>query len=274
MRTLPSPSRCREIGSSGSSPLTFALALGALLPAYAGCGAPPESGAGGIEISTGEIEDVNGLKAINGFKVSNGLESVSGLNLSSGLSSSTGLTGSSSFVATADGRTTLAYLVRCALPAGRTLSKTTAGITYSFRGEVGLAPEWETGACGQMCQQWVSACMLALVNTTGQHISLWTVGQHKALGWGEDAGYSYQEGSFFGNIFTSPPSAYFCGGRDYGVHPIAGRIGSTQTDPPYTNIYGAGGRCGPTCTPADIPYASDGVKACSGWNAVVTVWHQ
>ena len=40
------------------------------------------------------------------------------------------------------------------------------------------------------------------------------------LGWGQSASYPYQEGSFFGNIFTSPPTMYYCDGKDFavGVH--------------------------------------------------------
>jgi hypothetical protein len=169
----------------------------------------------------------------------------------------------------------VAYLVRCALPAGSSLSKADqTGKIYTFPGQIGLAPEWETTSCGQNCQRWVSACMLALVNTSGQHYPLWMVAQSPAIGWGLDADYPFQEGSFFGNIFMTPPSAYFCGGRDLGITPIPGRIGSDQGPVPYTNIGGTGGRCAKICTPADYPHAVDGVKACAGWNEVITVWHQ
>ena len=58
------------------------------------------------------------------------------------------------------------YLVRCALPASVTLVKADQkGVKYSFKGQLGLAPAWQTGACDTNCQEIVSACMIALVNT-------------------------------------------------------------------------------------------------------------
>ncbi len=56
----------------------------------------------------------------------------------------------------------------------------------------------------------------------------------------------------------------------------AGRLGSAQTNPPYTNALGSTyAQCTtPSCTPADYPYAADGYKACRGWNNPVTVWRQ
>ena len=222
-----------------------------------------------------ELQADNGLKTINGMKVHNGLGAGNGLSLSAGLKSSSGLSSSSGLMTTADGRTTVSYLVRCALPAGRTITKADQyGKMYSFAGQIGVAPEWENGICLGSCERWVSACMLALVNTTGDHYPLWLVAQNPAIGWGLDSSFPFQEGSFFGDIFTSPPYAYYCGGRDFGTSPIPGRIGGAQVAPPYTDAFGAGGKCLPTCTPADYPHQSEGVKACSGWNEVVTVYHQ
>ena len=77
---------------------------------------------------------------------------------------------------TAGGRKTIEYLVRCALPNTRRITKVSSGVTYTFAGGIGLAPEWETGACGVACQELVSACMMAHVNTKGQQIGLWMVG--------------------------------------------------------------------------------------------------
>ena len=111
-----------------------------------------------------------------------------------GLSSANGLSPTTGLITTADGRKTIEYLVRCALPAGHKITKTYSGVTYTFAGGIGLAPEWETGACGTACQEWVSACMMAHVNTTGQHIGLWMVGNSPALGWGYTSGLSVPGG--------------------------------------------------------------------------------
>jgi hypothetical protein len=237
----------------------------------AGCAEAPED----QTATDSELMSENGLKTINGMKVHNGLAAGSGLSLSAGLKSPAGLSSSSSLMNTADGRTTVSYLVRCALPAGRTINKADQnGKMYSFSGQIGVAPDWENGVCNGSCERWVSACMLALVNTTGDHYPLWLVATNPAIGWGVDPSFPLQEGSFFGDIFTSPPYAYYCGGRDFGMSPIPGRIGGAQTAPPYINAFGVGGKCLPICAAADHPHRAEGVKACAGWNEVITVWHK
>ena len=48
----------------------------------------------------------------------------------------------------ARGRTTLSYIVRCALPSDHSITaKDSDGTSYSFPGQIGVAPEWETGTC-------------------------------------------------------------------------------------------------------------------------------
>jgi len=49
--------------------------------------------------------------------------------------------------------------------------------------------------------------VLAHVNTSGKHIALWLDGEAPSLGYGRSADYPFQEGSFFGNIFSSTPKA-------------------------------------------------------------------
>jgi hypothetical protein len=258
-------SRCFPILSVGFAAVMSALA--------AGCTEMPEDAATANDPE--ELLSDNGLKAINGMKVHNGLSSGNGLSLGAGLKSAAGLSSTTGLMTSVDGRTTVSYLVRCALPAGRSVTKADQnGKLYTFAGQIGVGPEWETGVCGPSCERWVSACMLALVNTTGDHYPLWLVAQNPAIGWGLDPSFPFQEGTFFGDIFTSPPYAYYCGGRDFGVSPVPGRIGSVQTAPPYSNAFGTGGSCLPICTPADYPHHGEGVKACAGWNEVVTVWHQ
>jgi len=52
--------------------------------------------------------------------------------------------------------------------------------------------EW--GACGVDCEQQITACMLAHVNTSGVHIPLWLDGDSTAIGWNLDSDYPYEEG--------------------------------------------------------------------------------
>jgi hypothetical protein len=162
---------------------------------------------------------------------------------------------------------------------------------------LGLAPAWKTGACDTTCQEYISACMIAHINTAGVHIPLWIVAQHPAVGWGLDPGYPNQEGSFFGNIFVTGAhgyavnnvpqvAAFYCNGVAYDKGVVPGRIGSGQTNAPYTDPFLPGGPytysvnnpgtgyCIENCTAADNPNAMAGYKACGGWNNVVTVYRQ
>ena len=146
------------------------------------------------------------MKTINGLKVHNGLATIeNGVSVGASLRSSAGLSSSSGLMTSADGRTTVTYLVKCALPAGHSITKADQyGKQYTFQGQIGVAPEWETGAMGASSERWVSACMLAMVNTTGDHYPLWLVAQNSAISWGLDPSFPFQEGAFFGDIFTSP----------------------------------------------------------------------
>jgi len=81
-----------------------------------------------------------------------------------------------------------------------------------------------------------------------------------------------QEGSFYGNVFQSPPKMYYCNGRNYNTGVVPGRIGSGNLNAPYTNPAGYNAYCDSFCTPADHPNEQSGYKACGGYNAIVTVW--
>jgi hypothetical protein len=163
---------------------------------------------------------LNGLTMINGLS-GNGL---SGNGLSgNGLSGNgllmnplkTGILTTGTMMNTTDGRATMGYIVRCALASTKTITaKDSGGVSYPFTGAIGVAPEWETGTCGTACQERMSACLLAHVNTSGVHIPIWLDGED-AIGWGQNTSYPYQEGSFFGNVFVNPPKGYFCGGKDF-----------------------------------------------------------
>ena len=148
-----------------------------------------------------------------------------------------------------------------------------------------MAPQWQNGSCDTTCQENVSACMLAHVNTAGAHIPLWLVSPNTAVGWGLDPAYPNEEATFFGNIFTMGAHGtsqtsypmYYCAGPQVKVSPPTGRLGSAQTSPPYVNPLGSQyALCstGTNCALADNPYSVDGFKACAGWNNPVTVWRQ
>jgi hypothetical protein len=230
-----------------------------------------------------DLAATNGLTAINGLSVTNGLATTNGLAVTNGLATTNGLAVTNGLMTTAEGRKTVEYLVRCALPNTRKLTKISGGVTYTFAGEIGLAPEWELNACNTACQELVSACMMAHVNTSGQHIGLWIVGSSPALGWGYTSDFPYQEGSFFGNIFISPPVANYCNGSDFNSAIVPGRLGATQTGSPYKNPFTGTGYCRDNCVGvtnythydamgnADVP---DGFTKCGTRSRVITVYRE
>src|SRR5205085_10667115 len=103
-----------------------------------------------------ELVSTNGLSMINGLSMTNGLSGngLSGNGLSgNGLSgnglllnplASTGLSSTTGLMTTASGRTTVAYLVKCALPAGHSITKKDQnGVYYTFPVAIGAGAAWE-----------------------------------------------------------------------------------------------------------------------------------
>jgi len=114
-------------------------------------------------------------------------------------------------MASDQGITTAKYMIRCALPAGQSVNVVDyTGSVIHLSGELGLAPTWKDGQCDTVCQENISACMMALTNASGEHIPVELSSTKNALGGGKT--YPYQEGAFFGNLFAEPPQAFFCKG--------------------------------------------------------------
>jgi hypothetical protein len=233
---------------------------------------------GDVAETSQEVSTTNGLRVINGLNTQNGLNSQNGLNTQNGLNSQNGLKDGVGLMTTDAGRATLDYLVKCALPAGKAIQKKDqTGKVHTFRGALGVGPGWETGQCSTVCQEWVSACMVAHINTAGINVPLWVVADpsyHPQIGWGLSTAFPNQEGSFFGNIFQSPPKMYYCNGRNFDVNAVPGRIGYDLSTKPYVNPFGYNARCDSYCTASDYPNGTSGYKACSGYNGVFTVWRK
>ena len=104
------------------------------------------------------------------------------------------------------------YMVECALPEGNSVTKNVQGQTLTFQGMLGLAPEWEDGACDGDCQEWVSACMLARTNVSGETVGIWLQADHPALGMDSSPSFPVYEASFFGNLFSDEDHRYMCSG--------------------------------------------------------------
>jgi hypothetical protein len=99
------------------------------------------------------------------------------------------------------------YLVRCAYTAGTSLAYSAGGVTYTWPGELGLAPTWAAGGTIPLGeQQLVSACLAAHTNKYGAQVSIsvrghFTSGASIPVTASEAATYGNDEGCFFGNLF-------------------------------------------------------------------------
>jgi hypothetical protein len=104
------------------------------------------------------------------------------------------------------------YLVECALPEHDSVTYDIAGSTYKFAGSLGLAPEWKTNACGVRCQRWITACMLARLNKTGEHVEVSLRGEHPALATDRDERKTFEsrEAAYYGNFFAGPDQIFMC----------------------------------------------------------------
>jgi hypothetical protein len=109
-------------------------------------------------------------------------------------------------------QTFVSYLVGCALPADDSVSYVVDGTTYTFEGDIGLAPEWKTRACGQDCQRWISACLLSRLNKKGEHVRISMRGEHKALKVErfELRDMTEREAAYFGNLFAGEDQIFAC----------------------------------------------------------------
>jgi len=100
------------------------------------------------------------------------------------------------------------YIVRCALPAGQSLSFTDASeVVHTWNGVLGLAPAWaKGGAIPLVEQQLVSACLGAHTNKYGIHVNISIRGKKGdgsliPVEATEFATFNVPEACFFGNFF-------------------------------------------------------------------------
>jgi hypothetical protein len=125
-------------------------------------------------------------------------------------------TTASPLIETSDGRDVLSYMLGCALTPAQTVTlESSAGVSYSFTGLIGVAPAWTTRALTLDEQRWVTGCLLARVNYFGIVVSLSMRGGNPALAT-TGAEFSYQDfdGVFYGNLFDpAGPTEYACDGR-------------------------------------------------------------
>ncbi|HEX8701901.1 MAG TPA: hypothetical protein VF815_23940 [Myxococcaceae bacterium] len=116
------------------------------------------------------------------------------------------------------------YLVLCAVPAGqlRTYTSLLTGQSYSWPGQLGLAPVWSLGLpATEAEQQLITACLAAHTNKFGIPIPISVLGRN-ALGQAipyssaELATYSEDEACFFGNAFND--TGFFAANARFFLH--------------------------------------------------------
>ncbi len=108
------------------------------------------------------------------------------------------------------GAEVMKYFVYCAVPTGetRTYVDMASGTIYSWRGGLGLAPDWSEGMPATVDeQQIISACLAAHANKYGAHVPISVLGRDAR---GEVIPYTdeelkdfrQKEACFFGNLFN------------------------------------------------------------------------
>lgn len=111
-------------------------------------------------------------------------------------------------------RELLKYVTSCALPEDAHFDLEIEGVTYGFDGDLGLAPEWgeEGGSCDDECKSWVSACVIARLDYTGDSFVISLRGKHEALDTplSEMIKYPVREATYYGDIFASEQKIFAC----------------------------------------------------------------
>lgn len=134
---------------------------------------------------------------------------------------------------TNDLRAAMAGLVRCALPAGARVDKPDQlGNVFTFKGEIGLAPQSEAAACDVACQELLTGCLLALVNTQqlGLEIPIWLTSDAPAMGPQVSPSYPIEEATFFGNLWASTSTTTYCKAPTVSEARVVGRVGMLPGD--------------------------------------------
>jgi hypothetical protein len=108
------------------------------------------------------------------------------------------------------------YVIGCAIAPGRTASFTDGnGLLHSWNGSLGLADSWDQNPPTTDQKQWVSACLMAHVNTAlpaPKHIPLSVRGAAPGLATTllEKGTFTNLDGVFFGDLFSAPNKRYLC----------------------------------------------------------------
>ena len=148
------------------------------------------------------------------------------------------------------------YIVRCAMPAGSTVTYLDDNnVLWTWTGENGLAPEWQTGALSENQQRAVTSCVLSLTNGLGQNVAVSQRGLSHQVSVEEVQQWNLTEGGFFGNLWQG--EMFSCSFSNDYTDPGNGRI-CTMTDEFGTSLCNpieALGLCSDIC---DVETRSEG----------------
>jgi hypothetical protein len=152
---------------------------------------------------------------------------------------------------------TMKYVIRCAIAAGRTASFTDAnGAVHSWQGSLGLADSWDLNPPTDDQKQWVSACLMAHVNSAvpaPKSIQISVRGASTALTQSalEKGALGNFDGVFFGDLFSSPNKRYICNPT---WNPPANYLNTLLADWGRQCFFSTNG-CGGVFTPVDCSTA-------------------
>ena len=111
----------------------------------------------------------------------------------------------------------MTYVIRCALAPDHWASFVdSAGVEHKWYGELALADDWTYQAPSQSEKTFISACLMAHVNSNGNHVQISVRGNSPGLAVGnaEAQALSHPNGAFFGDLFASPSQMFVCTNDD------------------------------------------------------------
>ncbi len=178
------------------------------------------------------------------------------------------LTAIGDLIQTAEGQELLSFMVSCALPEGQILiapnpahaTNPAEPVNLEFFGEIGLAKRWIDRPLDSIGKRWVSACLFARVNANNVTVPISLRGPHRELVTtpAESAGWTLQEGAFYGDYFrplTEPIIWIACRGKDQAAGETGGLVDRdcTESDPAHPGLTLCGftdaGDCGDYAPP-------------------------
>ncbi|HEU0036725.1 MAG TPA: hypothetical protein VFQ53_39200 [Kofleriaceae bacterium] len=171
-------------------------------------------------------------------------------------------------LATPEGREVLSFIISCAIDEGESLVATYDGVDYEFYGELGLAEHWLTHPLDRKGQGWISACLFARVNANNVTVPISLRGAHARLTVSpeEAAGWTLQEGAFYGNYFRpieQPILWVACRGTDQAAGETGGLVDRDCAEEDPAN---------PGYTYCGFIYAGDCTDACARYSEAGTYY--